>query len=429
MGYIVLRALEEFAIYYIGVSAIFKNDGRKDSKRLPEGTALVGISVMFAGAFWINCFVMKFCPLEYLVAWIISTVLIVFLFDEKILSKILFNLLYWVYILGYRFLFAQIGVYFTNSLDMEIYNRYSENWCFMEAVEAVLLILLIVSFRYLMDRNSLQDRWELKQTLYVLGIILFFDLNYWVFKYISSFGITFDIICLACYVMGSVFFLFSVGYAKEQISQLKLVNNQEILVEQYNLLKINYYEKRKALHDELQQNALLAEYIRNDRKEDALKLLQQQEADYRATAVPSITGIVEMDLLIQNKKRQMEQKNIQFTIQSEIYYNPFSVNDWCILFGNMVDNAVEEVEKLPRKDRKIWIKLANRNHMFFMEMRNAVATPSIKVGNHFLSNKMDWVNHGIGMESCKTIVKKYGGELEIYEEQKEFVVKISIYDI
>lgn len=102
------------------------------------------------------------------------------------------------------------------------------------------------------------------------------------------------------------------------------------------------------------------------------------------------------------------------------YLNTFNPIDIVNIFGNILDNAIYEVKKLPKDARKICVDIYNEEEYINIEIFNR--GPQISediIKNMFVkgfTTKGD-AGSGIGLYNVKNIVEKYGGSINISSEE------------
>lgn len=107
---------------------------------------------------------------------------------------------------------------------------------------------------------------------------------------------------------------------------------------------------------------------------------------------------------------------------------PFDGADLCIILGNLIDNAIEAVCKLPAEQQHIDISVSQIKGSLSIVVRNPYDGNIIKSNSgQILTSKSDNKNHGIGLLSVQRTVDKYNGELLIDYENKFFNVSVLLY--
>ena len=97
--------------------------------------------------------------------------------------------------------------------------------------------------------------------------------------------------------------------------------------------------------------------------------------------------------------------------------------DICILFSNLIDNAIEELVKVQGK-RYFHINVTESLNLTMIIFKNNMAGELIRSGDEIKTSKADSINHGIGLQNVKDIVAKYHGEYSLETDGNEFVTKV-----
>lgn len=94
------------------------------------------------------------------------------------------------------------------------------------------------------------------------------------------------------------------------------------------------------------------------------------------------------------------------------------------LFGNIVDNAVEAVSKLPQDKRVISLTVKEAKGVVFVNIYNYYDGTLTFENALPVTTKSDKSRHGYGMKSVKLLAEKYGGELRITPNDHVFSLSI-----
>ena len=101
-----------------------------------------------------------------------------------------------------------------------------------------------------------------------------------------------------------------------------------------------------------------------------------------------------------------------------------SQRDLCILVSNLVKNAVEAVEKVQTRQRKILFEVCQGKKALNIRVENTVEG-EIKIRGGFpITMKEDKKNHGLGILNVKTIVERYQGNYTCKVEKNWFVADV-----
>lgn len=98
--------------------------------------------------------------------------------------------------------------------------------------------------------------------------------------------------------------------------------------------------------------------------------------------------------------------------------------DLAILFGNLLDNAIEAAKK--EDDKLIEIRFSVYNDYCNILISNPISESVLKSNPSLITTKEKNASHGFGLKSIRSIVDKYSGIFDTYEENSRFNVHISI---
>lgn len=93
--------------------------------------------------------------------------------------------------------------------------------------------------------------------------------------------------------------------------------------------------------------------------------------------------------------------------------------DLCIIFGNMVENAIEACERMAEGSEK-WISLTSsiKGTMLIIEMVNTYNGKAVSEHGRFRSSKRD--AYGIGLTSIKAVAESHMGDASFHPEKDVF---------
>ena len=99
--------------------------------------------------------------------------------------------------------------------------------------------------------------------------------------------------------------------------------------------------------------------------------------------------------------------------------------DLYVLFGNLLDNAIEAVSKLPDGEVKnIQVSVRRDRGFVIITTENSYTGDLVWSGGRLITSKSDKHNHGFGIRSIERIVHKYGGRYSISTEDQIFTMNI-----
>jgi sensor histidine kinase regulating citrate/malate metabolism len=99
--------------------------------------------------------------------------------------------------------------------------------------------------------------------------------------------------------------------------------------------------------------------------------------------------------------------------------------DLYVLFGNLIDNCIEAVSRLPETEVKNVQVTVRREKGFVIITTENGYTGELQWSNgRIRTSKDDQQNHGFGILSIEKIIHKYGGRYSIQTENNIFVMDI-----
>lgn len=143
-----------------------------------------------------------------------------------------------------------------------------------------------------------------------------------------------------------------------------------------------------------------------------------------------LTGNMAVDAILKAKYAVMDNVGIAFEfVEYPLEPLPIPEQDFCMLLGNLLDNAIEGVMRLPASapSRNIRLAFSKVWDMLFITCENDADISKIRrQGETFLSTKDQPVLHGFGTENMKQIVRKAGGTIEFETVHNQFTVQIML---
>lgn len=133
------------------------------------------------------------------------------------------------------------------------------------------------------------------------------------------------------------------------------------------------------------------------------------------------TGNNIIDTVVNVKNTEASQKNISLFADVNIDKITVKDADLCSILSNLIDNAIEAVDKI-ENDKTVKLNINQKGNMLFIAMEN----PSVynPLENNFNSQKKG--NHGWGTKIISDIVNKYNGNMTMNYDDKIFKIKIML---
>ncbi|WKV09806.1 GHKL domain-containing protein [Thermoanaerobacterium sp. CMT5567-10] len=192
--------------------------------------------------------------------------------------------------------------------------------------------------------------------------------------------------------------------------------------EQNNLYRKNKHELRNKI-------LVLYELIRQMKYEDAEEFLMTYIDVINNSLIKVDTGNDIIDLLLYSKISAAIEKNISvnFICTVDLKYSKKVTNDICSVLGNLLDNAIEECDRLKNNKRiEIMLKSDPVDYIFIVKNTCGEISEDVKrnILNGGFTTKGD--GRGTGLSIVKDIVYSYNGDINIKIDDKYFDVTVEI---
>lgn len=197
----------------------------------------------------------------------------------------------------------------------------------------------------------------------------------------------------------------------------------------------------------MSQNAQFESYMENielvnrkchDLKHQVAAIKQMHSEESRDRALTEIedavmiydsfirTGCDILDTILTQKNHICIENDILFTcvVDGGLLMDMDPV-DLYTVFGNMLDNAIEATEKLPKERRSISLSAAKKMGSVIISEENPYDRVDIDNGQ-FATTKQDKANHGYGLRSIELVVEKYDGSMDTRAENGIFKMTIAL---
>lgn len=133
-----------------------------------------------------------------------------------------------------------------------------------------------------------------------------------------------------------------------------------------------------------------------------------------------------VNAILYHYHQMAREERIETDISVDIRHIPENVEtDLCVLIGNIFENAIQAVARLPDTGRRIVLHAAAQKDTFSLYCENPYNSPIRKSKGRFLSASHE--GFGQGTASVELIAEKYGGTVRYQTEQNCFVVSVLLY--
>lgn len=141
---------------------------------------------------------------------------------------------------------------------------------------------------------------------------------------------------------------------------------------------------------------------------------------------PFMTGNVAVDALLTAKASTMRRRQIDFDFcPYPLSHLPIEESRFCALLGNLLDNAIEGIERLPDASNTcISLSFARTWDMFYIVCKNRCNLRTVQRKNSLFLSSKSGTAHGIGTRSIEAIVRRANGRVTYNVSDDIFRVEV-----
>lgn len=206
-----------------------------------------------------------------------------------------------------------------------------------------------------------------------------------------------------------------------QIENNLMVNNIKQINDTVDLL-------RTQKHDYMNHLQVILMQITNDKNEDARRYILGLADEVKCTSSSFDTGNNYLDAILNFKSAKCIEYNIELTacIDSMLEDTVFEDTQLSSIFLNIIDNAIDELQKLNLKNKYIHVDTYKEdcNHIISIKNNGSKILDTNKIFEMGVSSKGN--NRGYGLYSIKQMLLRNKSSICVFsdEYETEFLIKI-----
>lgn len=291
--------------------------------------------------------------------------------------------------------------------------------------------------------NGKTQKWYILAAAPLLFLVIVFDIASWgatngvMIRSGGNMGIYYDqifshmefLVLSALSILGAGFYLF--GMNKIYLEQRKS-SQYHSQIAAYRMLEEQYSQAERLRHDMKNHVIALSGLLEKKEWEKMNDYLRKMEDSGSLKSGEEITGNMVVDALLYQKRKLAEQENIRWECDVQIpgrcCINEF---DLCVLFGNLLDNAVEACGRLqydPSDGRERFINIQAKivKSCFLLDIKNS-ADVTENHGTEFMKKAKKYPKeHGIGLLNVQDVAAGYNGIMNIETQNGIFEISVMI---
>lgn len=214
-------------------------------------------------------------------------------------------------------------------------------------------------------------------------------------------------------------------YKKRAESYEKYVKKQELY---YKELLEKEKSTRQFRHDIINHLACLRMYLETGKVKQAEKYIDEMLGTTRTLSGKIVTGNDTIDIVAADVFRGEQEVTLNWSGRFP-NYTSISDMDLCILFSNLLRNALEASRLSEGSSKEVTVQIKEYEPTYFIFIKNPCKENPEKKGHRYITWKKDKNNHGFGMLNIEQVIKKYNGTTKYKYNNLTFYTEICLEDI
>ena len=226
------------------------------------------------------------------------------------------------------------------------------------------------------------------------------------------------LLCVSCiWLMCLIMYFVVQQMSKDNQTKLEyelMKEKEKYSKESMKIIKRSNEELREFKHDLKNYLLPLQEAMETMPQSEMVKVWEKINQKIEDVQTLIQTGNSYVDSMINTKitLARSEKVDVKCTILSKM--EGIDDLEFCSVFGNLMDNAIEAERKVTEK-KEIIIFVEEKMGYLRLEIQNKIEKSVLNENSSLNTTKKDTSSHGIGHKSIKRTMQKVGGALKYYE--------------
>ena len=226
-------------------------------------------------------------------------------------------------------------------------------------------------------------------------------------------------------IVGMIVIFQKIKSRQDEEHQTELLAGQVAQMKRHIAEVENLYEDIRSLKHDMGNHLMILENLYQKReKEEAQTYAESLRRQWEEHSLEIRTGNPVTDVIVSEQKKQMEEKGILF--QCSFHYpeqTTLDAFDVSVILGNALTNAMDAVVDCPSP----FVSLSSRRtkNAVLIEIRNSMkGLRAIDEESGLPLSTKAGSGHGYGLANIRKVAAKYHGEIDIAQEENEFLLTI-----
>ncbi|MBS6398028.1 MAG: GHKL domain-containing protein [Clostridiales bacterium] len=191
----------------------------------------------------------------------------------------------------------------------------------------------------------------------------------------------------------------------------------------YQELTDKLEETARHRHDERHHLILMSTFLEQGRLEELKDYLARYQQSIEPVEHITLCRCLCADAVLQYYRNLCRKEDILFTVSAQLpAHIHVSDTDVAILFGNLLENALDACRAQQESERHISVKTSYQEDRLLLRVENSYETPVRMNRGRYLSGKHG--GYGIGTETVNAVVDRYQGQIKYDVEDTLFRVSL-----
>lgn len=226
----------------------------------------------------------------------------------------------------------------------------------------------------------------------------------------------------ACILMGGM--QAALYFFNRQLDQKQL--ERQVNIQQSALDHKDDYEKKMGVvrqmgHDLKNILTVLTAYIKERQCDEALEYITEKGVQFQENKM-LYTNNELLNSLLMDKLLLARERQLDIEVINTIKDYAFSVDDLLLFLAEALDNAIENA----CSGSTIDVVIEQKGNFMKLAVRNRINEKVVITGGKVKTKKADQERHGYGINGMRTIVSKYGGDLQLLSSDDQFTCLILV---
>ena len=319
-------------------------------------------------------------------------------------------------------------------ISSEVFYESSLLYTLIDSISLILFIIVILiqkKLRKSITIHLLQLHWS--YYLLLIWTLICFAILITYVQYIeintgiqSSINFIISLIFATIGILTIVIMITRISYSRNKYKSLSQISQEyvEIQHQYYSLLGEKNEDIRRFQHD-IKNHFLCMQVLSNEEKTYELKKYINElaenyhEIDYKVSSGHNIVDAIISDTMAKTPAVNIE---VDGALPCPMY---ISATDLCIVFSNILSNAVEAVTMVGEDTNKIIrFEIKKLENKVYIKTTNPVSKKILIENNSIDTTKNDGKHHGYGLGNIRKCVEKYHGTLNLSNVGTVFILEI-----